>query len=75
MKLLLLLSCYLYRACCILLSVFLYSVCHFVSVEISCAMKFFQNCVLTGFYNNNYSLFAQGAKLGNFGKFLIQEKC
>ena len=39
-----------------------------MSVEISSTMKFFfQNCVPTGFYNNNYSLYAQGAILGNFG--------
>ena len=39
-----------------------------MSVEISSIMNFFfQNCVSTGFYNNNYNLFAQSAKLGNFG--------
>ena len=39
-----------------------------MSIEISSTMKFFfQNCVSIWFYNNNYRLFAQGAKLGNFG--------
>ena len=40
-----------------------------MSVEISSTMKFFQNCVPTEFYNNNYSLLAQGTKFGNFGNF------